>query len=138
MALKRHPDLASRFAGALYPIIKDALHDFFEVHLRRTINHPQEYLRVVLNLLEGILYHESFKSTFEESVLPAQWLRNNAEALSSKKNKEESLTNAETKLLHLELLCELWKAFADSLEDEFEKEDLLLKGVEELKKNSRS
>ena len=38
----------------------------------------------------------------------------------------------------MERLCELWKAFSESLDDDGEREDLLIKGVEELKKNSRS
>ena len=65
MALKRHPDLSTNFAAGLYPVIRESLNDFFEVHLKRTINNPQEYLKVLLSLLQGIIAHPPFKTTFE-------------------------------------------------------------------------
>jgi hypothetical protein len=54
MGLKRHPDLANEFTEFLYPLIGDALKDFFEVHLKRTINNEQEYLKILLKILEGL------------------------------------------------------------------------------------
>lgn len=53
MALKRHPDLSQNFARFLFPLVRHALPDFFEVHLRKTINNQQEYVKMLLRLEEG-------------------------------------------------------------------------------------
>ena len=41
MALKRHPDLAASFTSFLFPLVGEALIDFFEIHLQKTINSQQ-------------------------------------------------------------------------------------------------
>jgi len=38
----------------IFPLIREALKDFFEVHLKRTINNEQEYLKILMKLLEGL------------------------------------------------------------------------------------
>ena len=50
MALKRHPDLSRSFAQFLFPLIHHALPDFFEVHLKKTVNNQQEYIKAILRL----------------------------------------------------------------------------------------
>jgi hypothetical protein len=53
MALKRHPDLVPQFTAFLFPLVRHSLSDFFQVHLPNTINNQQEYLKIVLRLVEG-------------------------------------------------------------------------------------
>lgn len=54
MAIKRHSDLIHDFTPFVFLMVNHALSDFFEVHLKRTINNQQEYLKIVLRLVEGL------------------------------------------------------------------------------------
>ena len=93
MALKRHPDLVSDFTGFLFPLVSHALTDFFEVHLRRTINNQQEYLKVVLRLLEGLAGETASKAALRESGLLETWLDSCEASFGNKLSREEDFIN---------------------------------------------
>jgi hypothetical protein len=64
------------------------------------------------------------------------WLSNCELSFGNRMSREEEPINEETKILYLELLCNLWKEYSSEIDQE-QAEDLLVKGINELKKNTR-
>lgn len=82
------------------------------MYLKHSINNEQEFLRILIKLLEGMVGNSNSRLKIKESGLLGVWVKSCEESFSSKKNKEITAANEESKILYLELLCNLWKEYS--------------------------